>query len=138
MRVFKWNAAHAVFLPEIDAEHRAISQSAGELHRAIGGNAPAERILKILHGLMAAMEDHFAHEERLMQASRYTSFGWHRQQHDAVRKRAGECSERTKDGDSEAAPLFLEFLCSWLRDHMAVADRMMGAHLRNYQRAHAA
>ena len=127
-----------MFLPEIDAEHRAISQSAGELHLAIGGNAPPERILEILHGMMAAMEDHFAHEERLMQASHYASSAWHKQQHDAVRKRAGECLGRTKDGDSEAAPRFLEFLSSWLRDHMAVADRMMGAHLRNYQRAHAA
>jgi hemerythrin len=134
MRVFKWNAAHAVFLPEIDAEHRAISQTAGELHHAIGGKAPEDMILELLHGLMAAVEDHFAHEERLMQASHYTSCGWHKQQHDAVRKRAGECSQRIANGDSRAASLFLAFLSSWLRDHMAVADRMMGAHLRNHQR----
>jgi hypothetical protein len=37
-------------------------------------------------------------------------------------------------GDSAAAGELLEFLAGWLRDHMGVADRMMGAHLRNHQR----
>jgi hemerythrin-like metal-binding protein len=138
MRLFKWSAAHAVHLPEIDAEHRAIYQSAGELHEAIAGNASSERIIEILHGLIAVVEDHFAHEERLMQASDYTSYKWHKQQHDAARKRIREFTVRIEAGEMEAAPILLEHLAGWLRDHTSVADRMMGAYLRNYQRAHAA
>jgi hemerythrin len=37
-------------------------------------------------------------------------------------------------GDSAAAGELLNFLAVWLRDHMSVADRMMGAYLRNYLR----
>ena len=138
MRVFKWNAGHAVYLPEIDAEHRAIFSSAGDLQKAVEGNAPAGRVLESLHSLLAAAEDHFAHEERLMQETRYGSFSWHAQQHDAARKRLKQFAEKIGVGEEGAAALMLEFLSTWMRDHMAVADRMMGAHLRNYRRAHAA
>ena len=137
MRLFKWNAANAVFLPEVDAEHRAIFEAAGELQRAIEGSAPSERILETLRGLIAAEEDHFTHEERLMQASNYLSFAWHKQQHDAARKRLAQFAKRVEAGEEEAAAQLLEFLSSWMRDHVAVADRMMGAYLRNYSRSHA-
>jgi hemerythrin-like metal-binding protein len=138
MRVFKWNAGHAVYLPEIDAEHRAIFTTAGDLQKAVEGNAPVERILESLHSLLAASEDHFAHEERLMEETRYASLSWHAQQHEAARKRLKLFAERIGAGEEDAAALMLEFLSTWMRDHMAVADRMMGAYLRNYRRSHAA
>jgi hypothetical protein len=31
----------------------------------------------------------------------------------------------------------LEFLEGWLRDHITLTDRMMAAHVRNYERANA-
>ena len=137
MRAFRWNSAHAVYLPEIDAEHRAIFQHAGELQQAVEGNASSERILEIIRGLILTLEDHFAHEERLMQASNYLSFGWHKQQHDSIRKRVNSFLERVEAGDLESVYLLEESLSNWMRDHFAVADRMMGAYLRNYGRSHA-
>jgi hemerythrin len=79
-------------------------------------------------------EEHFRHEERLMRAMHYTAFAWHKSQHDAVRKRAKAAASRMEKGDSAAAGELLQFLSAWLRDHMSVADRMMGAYLRNYLR----
>jgi hemerythrin len=137
MRVFKWNAAQAVFLPEIDAEHRAIYQAAGELQRAVEGSAPGERTLEILQALVSAVEDHFAHEERMMAAANYLSFDWHRQQHDTARKRLKEVEEQVAAGDTGAVADLLQFLSTWFRDHVAVADRIVGAYLRNYGRSHA-
>jgi hemerythrin len=138
MRVFKWNAAHAVYLAEVDAEHRAIYQAAGDLHQASVGSAPAERILEIMRGLIAHSEDHFAHEERLMQSAHYQSYAWHKQSHDAARRRMGEFAARIEAGDTGAAEPLLEYLAGWLKDHVSVADRMMSAYVRNYQRAHPA
>ena len=138
MRVFKWKAAPAVHLPEIDAEHRAIFQSAGELQQAIEASAPPERILEILRGLAAQAEDHFMHEERLMQSTNYRSGAWHKQQHDAARKRLKQFMTRIEAAEVEQAGPLLDFLSAWMRDHVSVADNMLGAHLRNYQRSHAA
>ena len=136
MRLFKWNKSHAVFVPEIDDEHRVVFGAAEELHQALGGGAPLFQIQEILHRLIACTEDHFAHEERLMRNGHYESFQWHKQQHDTVRKRLRQFVPRIEGGDAEAGAALIEFLSPWLRDHTGLTDRMMGAFLRNQQRAH--
>lgn len=137
MPLFKWTKAHAVFINEIDAQHRNLFLMADELHRAILGGADASRTLELLKALIAAAEDHFIYEERLMRSSQYSGYDWHKQQHDTVRKRASQFVPRIESGESEAPILLLEFLSGWLKDHTSLTDRMLGAHLRNYYRLQA-
>ena len=137
MRLFKWSKRYAVFVPEIDAEHKDIFRLADELHQAVVGGAPADRAPAILRELIARGEDHFVHEELLMRSTSYPASAWHKGQHDTVRKRVNEFAPRIEGGDGEAALLLLEFLSGWLQDHIRLADCMMAAHVRNYQRAHA-
>jgi hemerythrin-like metal-binding protein len=134
MSLFKWSKAHSVYLPEIDAEHRAIFQLGDELHKAVLAGADSAVLQPILVNLRETTEQHFRHEERLMRAIHYTAFDWHKRQHDAVRKRAKAAARRVAGGDSAAAGELVEFLSEWQRGHMAVADRMMSARLRNYLR----
>ena len=35
MSPFKWSSAHSTYLPEIDAEHRALYRLGDELHKAL-------------------------------------------------------------------------------------------------------
>jgi len=134
MSPFKWSSDHSVYLPEIDAEHRALYRLGDELHKALLAGADVVQQKPIVANLLGSAEEHFRHEERLMRAMHYTAFAWHKSQHDAVRKRAKAVVTRMEKGDSAAAGEFLNFLSVWLRDHMSVADRMMGAYLRNYLR----
>lgn len=134
MRLFKWSKDHEIFLPEVDAEHRNIFRAGEELYKAILSGAAPEHACTLLRGLLQAAEDHFEHEERIMREAAFPSYEWHRQQHNAVRQRAREYVARMEAGDQEARPELLKFLSSWLRDHLAVADRMMGAHIRNFRR----
>ena len=134
MRPFKFGKKNEMFVPELDAEHRNMFRLAGELHVAIESAAPPERVRPLLDALLADTEEHFAHEERLMRAAAYPAYDWHRQQHDTLRKRARGFVAQWENGDHESAPMLLEFLAVWLKDHTGVADRMLGASLRNYQR----
>jgi hemerythrin-like metal-binding protein len=136
MRFSKWTKANAVFVPEIDDEHRIIYRAAGELHEALENGAPLFQVQEILHRLIACVEDHFAHEERLMKNERYPTFDWHRRQHETVRKRMRQFVPLIEAGDAGAGASLIEFLSNWLRDHTGLTDRMMGAFLRNQQRAH--
>ena len=138
MRLFKWSKMHAVFIPEIDAEHQDIFRLADELHQAVVGGAPADQAQAILRELIVRGEDHFAHEERLMRSTHFPGSAWHKRQHDTVRKRVKEFAPRIEDGEGQAALLLLEFLSGWLRDHIRLADCMMAAHIRNYERNRAA
>ncbi len=132
---FKWTKAHAVFLPEVDAEHRNVFHLADELEAAVNAKAEAARVLEALRALIAATEDHFSHEERQMRSTHYEPYAWHKNQHDTLRKRMSLFAARIEQGDGEAAILALEYLSGWLKDHTAVTDRMLCAHLRNYGRA---
>jgi hemerythrin-like metal-binding protein len=134
MSLFKWSNAHSVYLPEIDAEHRALYRLGDELHKALLAGAAPAQIQPILANLLESAEQHFRHEERLMRAIHYNGFAWHKHQHDAVRKKTKALARRFEGGDSAAAGELLQFLSDWLRDHLGVADRMMGARLRNYLR----
>ena len=134
MSLFKWSNAHSVYLPEIDAEHRTLYRLGDELHKAVLAGADAARLQPILVNLLETAEQHFRHEERLMRAIHYTAFDWHKRQHDAVRKRAKAAVRRVAAGDSAVVGELIEFFGDWMRGHVAVADRMMSARLRNYLR----
>jgi hemerythrin len=134
MSLFKWSGAHSIYLPEIDAEHRAIYRLGGELHKSVEAGVELGELKPILANLLETTEEHFRHEERLMRAMHYSSFEWHKRQHNAARKRAKALAGRIEGGEAAAAEELLTFLSAWLRDHMGVADRMMGAYLRNYLR----
>jgi hemerythrin len=138
MRLFKWHKANACFVPRMDEEHRAIYQEADELQQSLEAAAPEFELLEILHRLIATTEDHLVYEEGLMRSTRYEMFDWHRQQHDTLRKRLRQFVPLVEDGDRQAVLALIEFLSKWLKDHTALADRMLGAHLRNQDRQHAA
>ena len=136
MLSFKWSKAHAVYLPEIDAEHRNIFRMAEELHKAGAAGADGERVLTLLRGLMAAAEVHFNREERLMRSIEYPLYQWHKQQHDTVRKRGREFLKKIEAAEVGALEMLMAFLSGWLKDHTSLTDRMMGAYVRNYERLH--
>ena len=73
-----------------------------------------------------------------MRSTHYPASGWHKGQHNTVRKRVREFAPRIEAGEGEAAFLLLEFLSGWLRDHVRLADCMMAAHVRNFERDQAA
>ena len=136
MRRFNWGKENEVFLAQIDAEHREIFRIAGGLEHAVAKSAPADELRIQLRRLAGAAEDHLSHEEWLMQSVSYPSYGWHKQQHDTLRRRLKLFIPLIESGDAEATELFLEFLAGWMHDHTSVTDRMMGAFVRNFERTH--
>lgn len=138
MRLFKWTEAHSIFVPQLDAEHRNIFRLCGDLQKALAQAAPSQELTAILNESLGVVEEHFAHEERMMRSVRYLLIDWHKSQHDTARKRAKAFAARIQAGEADAPREMLAFMGSWLKDHMSVADNMMGAALRNFARAHAA
>lgn len=138
MSRLQWSEEHTIHLPEIDAEHRSIHFLAMDLKKSLVQGAPPAEIEIRLRALLAELEDHFAHEERSMREARYAMYSWHKGQHDTLRKRSRNFAERIQAGDPKAGKQLIAFVARWLDDHIAVADNMMGAALRNHQRLHAA
>lgn len=132
MGLFHRSGGYAVFISEIDAEHRTLFRLVEELRTARRTRG------EVLQSLVSHMQAHFAHEERLMRASRYDALEWHKQQHDGARRQAKRFVKRIEQGDRKAAAEMLEYLAGWLESHVPVTDRMMAAYLRNFERRRAA
>ena len=134
MRSLKWSTSHAVFVAEIDDEHKEIFEAVSHLQTALSSPGPPPEIPKLTERPIACIVGHFAHEERLMRAARYGSLNCHKQQHDAAKRRVEQFVIQIEQGDPKAGVELVEYLTAWLRDHTRLADRMMGAFLRNHRR----
>ncbi|HZT28864.1 MAG TPA: hemerythrin family protein [Bryobacteraceae bacterium] len=134
MRPVKWNSAYAIYVSEIDSEHRAMFQMVEALQRAANSGKTPEETHALLRAVMAHTIDHFSHEERLMRAAGYSGYRWHKRQHEAARRKLTDFSRRIQEGEPEALSPLLDYLAGWLKDHIGVADSMMAASLRNHQR----
>ena len=135
MRSLKWSTSHAVFVTEIDDQHKEIFEALSNVRKVLTNGGPLLEIRKLTQRLVASIVGHFAHEERLMRAARYGSLRWHKQAHDAAHRRGGQFVLRIEQGDIKAGLELVEYLTSWLHDHTGLADRMMGAFLRNQERS---
>lgn len=135
MRYLKWDASHAVFLTEIDDEHKEIFQALADLQEAVSSQARIEDVCRLAERLTLAVGQHFAHEERLMRAARYRSIDWHRRLHLHARRRVRQFVARLETGDLAACRELVEYLMEWLDNHTRLADMMLGAFLRNEMRA---
>jgi len=134
MRSLKWTSLNAVFLTEIDDQHKEIFEAVSDLQNVLARPDASPELSKLTRRLVSSIDEHFNHEERLMRAARYDGLRWHKRSHDAARKRVTQITARIQTGDAEAGRELVEYLADWLRDHTALADRMMGAFLRNHQR----
>ena len=120
-----------MFVPDVDDEHKEIFEAVVELQKALTADAPAPELCRLTNDLATRAVEHFAHEERLMRAARYDSLRWHKQQHDGARRQVSQFAARIEKGGRMAGFELVEYLSSWLANHTRVADRMMGAFLRN-------
>jgi hemerythrin len=134
MHALKWSISHAVFVTEIDDEHKELFQAVSALEHFLSSGGSSLEIRKAYRCLSTCIVQHFAHEERLMRAARYGSLGWHKRQHNNARRRVGQFILGIEQGDPKAGSDLAAYLKSWLPDHTRLADRMMGAFLRNHQR----
>jgi hemerythrin-like metal-binding protein len=130
----QWNKEQSVFVPEIDEQHEGLFQASQELRRALlEGEQPA-RLDFLAARLATRVAAHFQNEERLMRLSRYSAMDWHERQHQTGRGLLAALIDAIR-GHGTASPFdALDALTAWMLDHISVADRMLGAHLRNYDR----
>ncbi len=138
MRIVEWTESHAVHVPAVDDEHQELFRICEELRLAITAGCPMDEVQPIVDRLVVHVGHHFTHEEREMRVSAYSHYAWHRRQHQTARANVRRLTKRLQGGDRDAAIELVDYLSIWLNDHVRLADRMLGAYLRNHQREHSA
>ena len=131
MRPLTWTPSHAVFVTEIDDEHIEIFEALTSLQATLSGAHSRAEVNDLTRRLIDRIGEHFAHEERLMRAARYASYGWHKEKHDNALARIKQFATQLTAGDNDAGPSMVEYLTAWLNQHTRLPDAMLGAFLRN-------
>jgi len=130
----RWNHSNEVFVPEMDAEHRVLFGMVEELRRTVNSKTGSAKVADGIRALLSETQEHFGHEERLMSNSAFWGAKWHTAQHGSALKHLRNALKAYEKGDGAKAERELKAMGSWLNDHTSIADRILGAFLRNHDR----
>jgi hemerythrin-like metal-binding protein len=121
-----WKPFYSVNDPSLDAEHRQILELIDSLHAAINAGREDVAIQNILDRLLQYTIDHFAHEEQVMQDSRYPGLDSHKVLHERMRQRTRMIHDHM---DRVTGHYMLRFLNEWWIDHIQSVDKQYAPYL---------
>ncbi|MBU1002212.1 MAG: bacteriohemerythrin [Proteobacteria bacterium] len=132
MAFVQWNDRMSVGVETIDRQHEQLLELMNRLHEACSDEACNPATIQEAADLFSEYtRHHFATEEQFMDSTSYPEFEEHMEQH-------MECSMRALDfygdylaGGNEVGRDMLDFLKTWLVEHILGTDRKLGLHLRN-------
>ena len=93
-----WQEAFECGQPQIDREHRALFDTANALIDAALRDEGPEPVCAALASLLGEAEQHFAHEEALLDAARYPDLQAHRQAHAELLQRSRALLAQARTG----------------------------------------
>lgn len=128
MNSFTWGNSHAVGIPELDADHRALFRIAEQLYDGINDGTAKDRLAGLLARLGAYTRFHFEHEEALMRRTGYSEYEGHRREHQAFTAMLKELQSRPAEPNA-----LMVFLRTWIEEHTCGADHRMVEHIKQVE-----
>ncbi|MDT8405752.1 MAG: bacteriohemerythrin [Methylococcales bacterium] len=124
MALITWNEAqYGTNVGFADQEHQQLFDLLNKLYDEATGGAAREAIGASLDALIAFVVEHFAHEEREMQAAGFAGYEAHKAEHD---KLVGVCAGLQKQfhaGEADVTEEVGKMVKSWLDSHIPTFDR---------------
>jgi hemerythrin len=130
MSMFDWKKEYSLGHLEIDAQHKRLFELANELHTAMSLGKGKDALSKTLQNLVAYTKQHFASEERLMQAHHYPDYLQHKANHDALTTQVIDFQNDFETGRTALTIALLQFLKDWLQHHIGETDRKVAEFLK--------
>lgn len=123
MALITWTAAqYGTNVGFADQEHQTLFGLLNKLYdEAIGGAARAT-IGASLDALIAYVVDHFAHEEREMQAKGYGGYERHKAEHDALVGICADLQKKFHAGQADVTDEVGQMVKGWLDSHIPTFD----------------
>jgi hemerythrin len=131
MALITWNNDLSVGIQEFDRQHQKLVTMVNEMHDALKAARGQEAIVSILPKLVEYTKSHFASEEAQMKKHVYPGYVSHKAEHDALTTQVMEYATRLKDGKGTASVELMNFLKSWLTNHIKGVDKKYGPHLNS-------
>jgi hemerythrin-like metal-binding protein len=128
-----WTPALNIDVPEIDAQHKALFERASRFHAAVRAREHNFRLEDLFGYLANYARVHFAAEEQFMRDVGYPGLAEHVQEHSGFSHKLLSLVPQWESEDDLTAALagMLEFLDSWLIDHVTKSDQRIADYVRS-------
>jgi len=127
---YAYSEQYSTGITFIDDEHKKLFRIIGEVHRAIVNDYVHDKydeIVRLLGELKEYTKFHFSDEEEYMEAIHYEGLDAQKKAHDAFVNRLEEMDlEYVDDNQQKTLVELLEFLASWLVNHILNMDKKIG------------
>ena len=131
MPIITWKEVYETGIAALDNEHRKLVEQINRLGEVIRDKRNEEVVGEILAVLLDYTENHFQHEERLLQEYGFPGLAEHQEIHQALRNRVEEMKDQYADGHADLTKELYKFLRSWLLGHIVDVDKNYGAYLES-------
>lgn len=118
-----WSPSLATGNPEIDEQHKMLIQMIRDLSARMEAGEHRQGVLDALQGMLAYAAAHFEDEEELMEEAEWEGLPRHEGQHAQFMWKAGDFEAQVKDDFAKASGQVLDYLLTWLVEHIQVEDR---------------
>ncbi len=133
MAFIEWKTEYEIGITEIDDQHRHLVKMVNALYEAMKIGSGSMLLPALLDNLMDYTLSHFQAEERYMQSSRYPDFEAHQREHQELTEKVMQFRVQVRQGVMVGTAEVMDFLKSWLMDHLAGSDRDFGQYWKQRQ-----
>jgi len=120
---FQWRDEYSVNINRFDNHHRQLFQMTNELYKAVDSKKEKKVIETVFRFLIEYSEYHFKYEEEVMTQYKFPELEQHKQRHKQLLNQVIKLKEGFKSRDIEIDTELIEFLKSWIIDHILDEDR---------------
>jgi hemerythrin len=126
MSVIEWQPAFSVLVSRFDEQHKGLINLINDLHSAMQKGEGQVILGNIFNSLADYTKNHFADEERMMEANGYPDSSRHKATHEHLILRVVELQKEFVAGNNVMSVSVLHFLRDWLTTHIQGEDKMYG------------
>lgn len=124
MSLITWTASQfGTDVPFADEEHQILFGKLNKLYDLATGGAERSAVGAQLDDLISYVVDHFAHEEREMQAKGYHDYAVHKAEHEALLGICGGLQTKFHAGEAEVTEEVGQLVKGWLDNHIPKFDK---------------
>jgi hemerythrin len=131
MALLEWNDRLSVNIREIDDQHKKLVNMVNGLHDAMKEGKAEALLMRIVADMKQYAASHFGLEERYMKNNNYPDYPVHKSEHDKFVAKVVQVEKDCKSGKCAISMDILNFLSSWLVNHIKGTDKKYSPFLNN-------
>ncbi len=130
MALFEWTDTLSVQIDSIDMQHKKLVDLINQLHDAMRAGKGKDVLGATLDELINYTRYHFTYEEGLLKKVGYTDFVNHKSEHIKFTQQVVDLNEKYKSGNGMLTIEVMNFLKSWLNQHITGTDKKYAAQVK--------